>query len=581
MKLEKKSNMAIATLAVFGLLSVIYVITTARAIRRDRDHALAQAELNAKVYSSELVHDFDRGIFMTDALEEVIINGKGEIHDFEALSENLMRGFASSIQIAPGGVVTDIYPMEGNEGGLIDILHDPERGPVARYSIEHDEVAMQGPFQLKQGGLGIAVRNPVFLSDGSGGRTFWGFTVAIIKAPEIFSRTLSSLESFGYDYALYTTGSPLSGEYQMVASTAEDLDDPASATVREGGCDWRLDVAPKAGWTISGEVMASCVMGGFFVVLLTVMLALILRGIAHRNELAVLAETDALTGLLNRKGLSARIERFFARHPQGPATEVFLDIDDFKIINDLYGHDVGDQALQTLAKNLEKAFGDAAIVSRSGGDEFGVFLPGMKAEEAEPLIRAASEMDQSFRTRQGRICTFTISMGYADLPAQAGTREELSRNVDSALYNVKLNGKHGCQRFVPGMTKQSRQQLGFTQKELLGSLPGAGFICRMEDSSILYANDDLVRLFECDDLEDFKRVSKGKFENMIHPDDHDRIMSERQEKLDAKAEGEPICCHFRIVTKTGALRNMIAQARHRRNETFGDLFFVTSMDLDA
>ena len=63
-----------------------------------------------------------------------------------------MEDYIGSIQIAPGGVVTDIYPMEGNEGGLIDLMNDPSRGPAVAYGIEHDAVTMQGPFDLKQGG---------------------------------------------------------------------------------------------------------------------------------------------------------------------------------------------------------------------------------------------------------------------------------------------------------------------------------------------------------------------------------------------------------------------------------------------
>ena len=70
---------------------------------------------------------------------------------------------------------------------------------------------------------------------------------------------------------------------------------------------------------------------------------------------------------------------------------------------------------------------------------------------------------------------------------------------------------------VPGMIKQSRQQLGFTQKELLKNLPGASFICHADDTSILYANDELIQLFECDSREDFNRFSLGLFKNLIHP----------------------------------------------------------------
>ncbi len=568
------------TIVVFVVLSLFYAVAANNAVRRDREQAIAQAELNAKVYSGELTRDFDQAIAVTEALEEVIINGQGEVLDFEATAKDLMEDYIGSIQIAPDGVVTDIYPLEGNEGGLIDLMSDPMRGPVAQYGIDHDVVTMQGPFELKQGGSGIAVRDPVFITDEDGNRQFWGFTIAIIKASDVVRFSFESLASFGYDYRLLATESPLSDEYKVVVASREHLDRPAVSTFQAGGCTWRLEVAPRNGWKISRECLISCLAGGTLVVMLTATIAALLVMDAHRRQLRHMAETDPLTGLLNRKGMGDRVRSYLASHPNGPATEVLLDIDDFKIINDLYGHSVGDEALKNLANNLTEVFGDAAIVCRTGGDEFGVFLPGKTAEQAEPLIRQASEFDQTFTTAQGRVCIYTISMGYADYPAQASTREELTTNVDSALYNVKLHGKNGCQRYVSGMIKQSRQQLAFSKKELLRGLPGAGFICRAEDTSILYANDDLIALLECDDLDDFNEHYHGLFRCVIHPDDFERVMAEREQKLMAPGASNFICCGFRVITKTGKVHNMMAQARFQCHETFGNLFFVMAMERD-
>lgn len=576
----KKRKIALATACVFILLAVIYAITANNAYRRDYEQAITKAELTARVYTGEFERDFYQGISLTKALEDVIIGGRGEVHNFSVIAENLMEPYISSIQIAPGGVVTDIYPMKGNEAGLIDLMNDPVRGPVAAYGIEHDVITMQGPFELKQGGSGIAVRDPVFLTDEDGNRSFWGFAIAIIKAPEIFQFDFESLESFGYDYRLSTTISPISDEYKVVTASADTLIQPVEATFQAGECTWKLEVARKGGWSISRESMITSIVGGMFVLLLTVTFAVLLVVSSQRRQLRVMAQTDPLTGLMNRKGRVERIDRLLKTNPKSAVTEVFLDIDDFKIINDLYGHDIGDEALKNLANNLLKAFEGEAVVSRTGGDEFGVFIPGRTAEEAEPLIHAASAMDQTFTTNQGKTYTYTISMGYSDYPAQAKSREELARNVDCALYNVKLSGKHGCQRFVPGMIKKSREQLGFSQSELLKSLPGSGFICHAEDHRILYANDDFVRLFDCVNLEDFNKSTLGLVRNLIHPDDYERVMAEQRRRFAGKADGDQIRLRFRIVTKTGSVRNMIAQARLRHHDTFGDLYFVTCLDLD-
>ena len=79
-----------------------------------------------------------------------------------------MSDCIDSVQLAPDGVVTDIYPAEGNEVGKIDLIHDKDRGEISCYARDHHTFISQGPFELKQGGYGIAVRNPVYLNDENG-----------------------------------------------------------------------------------------------------------------------------------------------------------------------------------------------------------------------------------------------------------------------------------------------------------------------------------------------------------------------------------------------------------------------------
>lgn len=84
MKTEKRRILVI-TLGVFLFLSIVYALTMNNALRRDREHAVRQAELNAQVYSAELRNDFDMGISATETLEEVLINTGGQISDFSVI----------------------------------------------------------------------------------------------------------------------------------------------------------------------------------------------------------------------------------------------------------------------------------------------------------------------------------------------------------------------------------------------------------------------------------------------------------------------------------------------------------------
>lgn len=115
-----------------------------------------------------------------------MISDDGTIKHFNTIAKNLMSDSIESVQLAPHGVVTDIYPAEGNEAGKIDLLHDKDRGEISCYARDNHTVITQGPFELKQGDYGIAVRNPVYLNDENGQEYFWGFTIVILRVPEIF-----------------------------------------------------------------------------------------------------------------------------------------------------------------------------------------------------------------------------------------------------------------------------------------------------------------------------------------------------------------------------------------------------------
>ena len=96
-------------------------------------------------------------------MKQILISEDGEIRQFETIAGNLMSDSIESVQLAPNGVVTDIYPANENEAGKIDLIHDKDRGKISCYARDNHVIITQGPFDLKRGGCGIAVRNPVYL----------------------------------------------------------------------------------------------------------------------------------------------------------------------------------------------------------------------------------------------------------------------------------------------------------------------------------------------------------------------------------------------------------------------------------
>ena len=278
-------------IAIF-LIGVIVLVFAAYHFEENQDSLLqSRAELNATSYAEHMRLDIMRGVGITDTLEEVIVSNDGEIKRFSQAASDLMTDCIQSIQIAPGGKVTEIYPEAGNEAGKIDLIHDRDRGEICRYGRDKDIVTMQGPFELKQGGSGIAVRNPVYIERSNGAREFWGFTIVIICVPDIFASSAQALSSFGYDYCLYKTKMPWDEDYIEVYGSGAQLESPVSYGFDIEGSRWRLDVQPCGGWKDTQYIHLMIAAGVLFLLLvcgLTAVLKLLRQARRTENQTAEL-----------------------------------------------------------------------------------------------------------------------------------------------------------------------------------------------------------------------------------------------------------------------------------------------------
>lgn len=167
--------------------------------------------------------------------------------------------------------------------------------------------------------------------------------------------------------------------------------------------------------------------------------------VAH-HQMSVLASTDSLTSVLNRRAFTTLVDAYLdalrQRQFERGGALLVLDADHFKAINDSLGHDRGDEALVLIARTIKQSLRDPDIVGRIGGEEFGVFLPGADPERAivvaERLRRAVAEAEFA---PDGKQRTLSVSVGgavFAD-EVQFG---ELFRAADQRLYAAKQGGRN-------------------------------------------------------------------------------------------------------------------------------------------
>lgn len=171
------------------------------------------------------------------------------------------------------------------------------------------------------------------------------------------------------------------------------------------------------------------------------------------------ARTDELTGLLNRKYFYEVLQEQYDKNKDGSLALIILNIDDFKLYNQLYGNKEGDIALQNIARIISASVGENGYVARYSGKEFAIVLPSYDLFTAKNLAESIRKQIMNMHKRESdyALKMLTVSGGICSIPYAASNVKELIENADMAIYSVKHNGKNAIMLYTGREHKLERK----------------------------------------------------------------------------------------------------------------------------
>ncbi|MBO4456301.1 MAG: sensor domain-containing diguanylate cyclase [Butyrivibrio sp.] len=442
MSKKKSFNVAVftfvATLAITTVLAILY-LTSASSSRRERAQFIAdsigdriEAEINAREYIARI-------------LEIEVIRESGMIspEDFQTMGEELFNDYLDvvSVTLAPDGIVNYIYPLNNGLAERTNLFDDPIEGIYADYSKMSGVPVINAPVKLPDDSYGIVIRRPIFLKQENSG-SFWGFASITLRLSDFLNAVnIKALAEEGYEYKL-TANNMITGDKQIIMEYSEkELTAPVQSMISTVGGDyWNIGICPTANWMNLHEILGAFAIAIVISALASFGASSYMSMKANAKELEILSYRDALTNLENPRSYHEHMEELTRK--KLPFGVVFMDLNDFKQVNDTYGHDAGDALLNITAKRLQNSIREKDKAFRIGGDEFVVVIHGDKDTSFYDSVIARMRQNVARDVNVGKVTLkVSISAGYARFPEDGRDLESVVKKADEAMYENKRQYK--------------------------------------------------------------------------------------------------------------------------------------------
>jgi len=392
--------------------------------------------------------------FLGKRLQDVLPKEVSKMFDAninKAIQQNQPAAFDFFIEVADKANFFEarISPVPDSQQ-LIAIIRDVTEKQFAENEIQKSEVKFRSIFESSVVSIIVTNHKHEIIEWNSGSEKLFGYSVSEAKGlslSKLVPERLKQAHEYGFDQAIELkklTRAGVNHEVHGLKKSGEEF--PITLTL--------------GSWIQNDEIFFS---------------AMILDTTERKEaEEAILyqAHFDALTALPNRFLALDRLNQLLneAKRTNDLVTVLFLDLDDFKKVNDSLGHEIGDKLLIEAAERLSSVVRAGDTVGRLGGDEFILLLPGLRtAADARPIVENLLEQFRSAFKIENRELILTVSVGIAVYPQDGCNASDLLRNADSAMYHAKNEGRNTYSYYTDSMNDEVARRLTL-EEQIHGAL---------------------------------------------------------------------------------------------------------------
>jgi diguanylate cyclase (GGDEF)-like protein len=340
-----------------------------------------------------------------------------------------------------------------------DMAADPQRGPYLLHAGDSGRPAATGPVRLLIGGLGINVYRPVY-RDGAPTatvaerrRALVGFAAGAFRVRDLAAAATATVPSSVAVQLRVAPGSVVGDKGQ--------LEDAARVPIHIANRTWLLVIRDPNRPDVSLPLLLAIV--GIALAALLGSLIFVWSRNERMQELQREAGEDSLTGLKNRRRFEEDLRMAMARGRRERTTGalLMLDLDNFKQVNDSYGHPAGDHLIEEIAGVLRDRTRESDVLARLGGDEFAIVLPRCSLSEARVVAEAIADAIRDHRSDHDELEPITASVGVAMFGEDPRTSvESVLSEADTAMYAAKDGGRDGVRVFDPLAVRDDAPERG-------------------------------------------------------------------------------------------------------------------------